>query len=144
MINARGKAEHLHSAHEQTEQGSNCEKLFECFAVNCRNLQKPQNDHVHHHWPFSSKLVSCQSEDCRTNRPEKECKSDGLGNPRLADIVVLGKLDRLNAKGVEIECLVQILAAALEYTAESGTGQEFTYVCSPGCETDDEEHPIFS
>lgn len=105
LVSVRGTVQDSHSSHEQAKQRSDRQKLFESLAVDCRDLQQAKNNHVYYHGPFSSKLVSRQSENRRTDRSEKKREGDGLGDPRLADIVVFRELHSLDTEGMEIECL---------------------------------------
>ena len=57
----------VHTTHEQAKQAAHGQKLLKCLAVDGTNLQHAQNDHVNHHGPFSTKLVTGKTKARRTN-----------------------------------------------------------------------------
>lgn len=48
----------IHTTHEQAEQAAHSQELLECPAVNRRDLQHAEDNHVEHHRPLTSVLVS--------------------------------------------------------------------------------------
>lgn len=55
------------------------------------------------HRPLSAPFVTSKTKDGSSNGAKQECKSDGLGDVCLGDMIVLGELDSLNGQSVKVE-----------------------------------------
>lgn len=71
------------------------------------------------HRPLSAPLVTSKAKDSSSNRTKQECKSDGLGDVCLGDMIILGELDGLDGQRVKVES-----------------------ISSPSSETNKEEDPV--
>lgn len=118
VLERHGDCVAIYTAHEETEEGSNSEELPEVLAVYRRDLEQPQDPHVHHHGPLPPKPIPQQSKYRGTHTPQQQRERNRTANIRIRRLEVARQLDRLNGQGMEIE-----------------------RVGRPGGQSDDEEQP---
>jgi hypothetical protein len=120
VLKCHGDGVSVNTSHEETKQTSHSQELLKGAGVDGSDLEKTKNDHVKHHWPLATELVSSYTEHSRTNGAKKQSKGDRCGDSGVRCIVVSSKLSRLDRESVEIES-----------------------IGSPRKESDDEVKPVF-
>lgn len=103
VLERHGNRVPIDTTHEKPEETSHGQKLLESLAVDSRDLQHPQDDHVENHGIFAPESISGQTEGGGTDGAQKEGKCDSSGNVGIGLIVVFCQLDGLDGESMEIE-----------------------------------------
>ena len=119
MLEGHGNRVSINTAHEKSKETSHSEELLESGAIDGGNLQNAQDDHVDHHGPLSTILVTRQAKEGGTDTSKQQSQSDGGGDVSLGSTIIFGQLGGLDRQSVEIK----------------GIGR-------PGCQSHQKEKPV--
>lgn len=105
LLKSHGNCISVDTAHEETKETADSEKLVEGRAVDGGNLKDTKDDHVEDHGPLATPFVSSKAKYGSTDGSEKESEGDGGGDVGLTGLVIVGQLLGLDGKGVEIKSI---------------------------------------